>query len=45
MKGKINGYKILARKPVGNRTLRRHRHRWENNIKTCFKEIGCLGRD
>jgi len=44
MNGKINGYKILARKPVGKRPLRRPRHRWVNNIKTCFKEMGCQGR-
>jgi hypothetical protein len=45
MKGKISGYKILVRKTVGKRLLRRPRQRWENNIKTCFKEIRCQGRD
>jgi hypothetical protein len=45
MKGKINRYTILVRKAVGKRPLRRPRQRWENNIKMCFKEIECQGRD
>jgi len=44
MKGKVNGYMILVRKAVGKRPLRRHRERWEN-IKMCFKETECQGRD
>jgi hypothetical protein len=45
LKGKINGYKILTTKSVGNRPLTRPKHRWENNIRTCLKETGCQGRD
>ena len=28
-------------KPEGKRSLRRLRHRWENNIKTDSREVGC----
>jgi len=40
-----NAYKILVRKPEGKRLLRRPRHRWEDNIRTDLKEIGCEGVD
>jgi hypothetical protein len=36
----INAYKILVRKPEGKRTLRRPRHRWEDNTRTNHREIG-----
>jgi hypothetical protein len=36
MKGKINAYKILVRKPVEKRPLGRSKHRWEENIKNVF---------
>ena len=36
---------VLARKPEGKRPLGRHRHRWENNIKTDLQEVGCGGMD
>jgi hypothetical protein len=32
---KRNAYRILVGKPEGKRPLRRHRHRWEDNIVTC----------
>jgi hypothetical protein len=32
-------------KPEGKRTLRRHGHEWENNIKMDFKEIVWEGKD
>jgi hypothetical protein len=35
-----NACTILVRKPEGKRTLRRHRHRWEDNIRMDLKEIG-----
>jgi len=35
-----NAYKILVAKPEGNRTLRRPKHIWEDNIKMDIKEIG-----
>jgi len=43
-----NVYKILIRKPEGQmirklegqRSLRRPRHRWENNIRMDLREIG-----
>jgi hypothetical protein len=28
-----NVYRVLERKPVGNRSLERHRRGWEDNIK------------
>jgi hypothetical protein len=31
--------KILTSKPIGTRTLRRPRHRWEDNIRMDLKEI------
>jgi hypothetical protein len=33
-----NVYKILVRKPEGNRSLRRHRCRWENNIRMDLRD-------
>ena len=36
----ISAFKILMGKPTGNRPLGRPRHRWEDNIKTDFREIG-----
>jgi hypothetical protein len=33
-------YKMLVGKPDGKRPLRRHRCRWENNIKMDLKVIG-----
>jgi hypothetical protein len=39
--GKIrNAYTILVGKPEGRRSLRRPRHRWEDNIKMDIREIG-----
>jgi len=29
--------------PEGNRTLERHRRRWEDNIKMGLQEVGCGG--
>jgi hypothetical protein len=37
---KRNAYRILVGKPEGKRQLGRPRHRWENNIKMNFREIG-----
>jgi hypothetical protein len=37
---KRNSYRILARKLEGKRPLERTRHRWEDNIKMDFREIG-----
>jgi hypothetical protein len=36
---------ILVGKPEGNRTLRRIKRRWVNNIKMGLREIGWGGRD
>ena len=30
-------------KPEGKRPLGRSRHRWEDNIKMDFQEVGCEG--
>jgi hypothetical protein len=35
-----NAYKILVRKPEGQRPLRSSRCRWENNIRMDLREIG-----
>ena len=34
-------YRVLVGKPVGKRPLKRTRHRWEDNIKMDFQEVGC----
>ena len=34
-------YRVLVGKPEGERPLGRHRHRWEDNIKVDFQEMGC----
>jgi hypothetical protein len=33
-------YRVLVGKPEGKRPLGRPRHRWEDNIKTDFQEVG-----
>jgi len=33
-----NAYKILVGKPEGKRPCRRHRHRWEGNIRMDLSE-------
>jgi len=33
-----NSYKILVGKPEGKRPFGRHRHRWEDNIRTYLRE-------
>ena len=38
-------YRVLVRKPKGNRPLGRHRHRWEGNIKMDLQEMVCGGMD
>jgi len=38
-------YRILVGKPEGKRPFWRHRHRWENNIKTDLQEVGCWVTD
>jgi hypothetical protein len=35
-----NAYRILVGKPEGKRPLGRPRRRWEDNIRTCVREIG-----
>jgi hypothetical protein len=39
MKEKRNAYRVLLRKPEGNRPLGRPWHRWEDNIKVDLKVI------
>ena len=34
-------YRVLVGKPEGKRLLRRTRRRWEDNIKTDLREMGC----
>jgi hypothetical protein len=35
----------LVGKPEGKRPLGRPRHRWEDNIRIDFQEVGCGGMD
>jgi hypothetical protein len=41
----MNAYKILVGKPDGKRQLERPRHRWMDNIKMDFREMGLGGMD
>jgi hypothetical protein len=34
-------YRVLVGKPEGKRPLGRPRRRWEDNIKTDLREVGC----
>jgi hypothetical protein len=34
-----NAYKVLVRKPEGERPLGRPRRRWEDNIRMDFREM------
>ena len=43
MRNKRNSYRTLMEQPEGKGPLARLRHRWEDNIKTGFKRIGCEG--
>ena len=43
MEKKRGVYRVLVGKPEGKRTLRRPRGRWEDNIKTDFREVVCCG--
>jgi hypothetical protein len=38
---KNSTYRVLVGKPERERPLRRHRHRWEDNLKMDIKETGC----
>lgn len=40
-----NVYKILVGKPNRKSLFRRHKRRWEDNIKMCLKEIGYWDKD
>jgi hypothetical protein len=37
---KISTYRIIVGEPEGKRSLGRPRHRWKDNIKMEFREIG-----
>jgi len=39
--GRRGVYRVLVGKPEGQRSLGRPRHRWEENIKIDFQEVGC----
>jgi hypothetical protein len=45
MGAKRNAYTKLVGKPEGKRLLGRPRHRWVDNIKIDFREIGWGGMD
>jgi hypothetical protein len=36
-------YRVLVRKPAGNRPLWRPRRRWQDNTKMDLQELGCGG--
>ena len=38
-------YRVLVGKPEGRRPLRRHKRRWEDNIKMDLQDVGCWGMD
>ena len=38
-------YRVLVRKPEGERPLGRPRRRWEDNIQMDLQEVGCWGMD
>ena len=38
-------YGVLVGKRVGKKPLRKHRRRWEDNIKMDLQEVGCGGMD
>jgi hypothetical protein len=38
-------YGVLVGKPERKRPLGKPRHRWEDNIKVDFQEVGCGGMD
>jgi hypothetical protein len=38
-------YRVLVRKPEGNRPLSKPRHRWKNNIKMDLQEVGYGGTE
>jgi hypothetical protein len=40
-----NSYKILVRKPEGERPIKRYRCRWEDNIRMDLREIRWEGVD
>jgi hypothetical protein len=42
---KVNAYRVLVGKPEGNRSLRKPRRRWEDNIKMYLRVIGWGGMD
>jgi hypothetical protein len=37
---KRNSYRVLVGQPEGKRPLGKPRHRWEDNVKIDFREIG-----
>jgi hypothetical protein len=40
-----NDYEIFSGSPQGMRSLRKHKRRWEDNIKIDHKEIWCVSID
>jgi hypothetical protein len=36
----LGAYRVLVRKPEGNRQLEGPRHRWEDNIKMDLQAVG-----
>jgi len=45
MRERISAYRVWVRRPEGNRSLGRPRHRWKDNIKMDLQEVGCGGMD
>jgi len=40
-----DAYRVLVGKLQEQRPIRRHRRRWEDNIKMDLQEVGCGGTD
>jgi hypothetical protein len=40
-----NAYRVFVRRPEGRRPLRRHRRRWQYNIKVDLQEMAMEGVD
>ena len=42
---KRGAYRVFVGRPEGKRSLGRHRHGWDDNIKVDVQEVGWGGRD
>jgi hypothetical protein len=40
MENRRGAYRVFVGKPEGKRSLGKHRHRWQDNIKMDIQEVG-----